>query len=169
MGTAAFPDERGDEIERILDNLRRVVQVLYGHSRSVDREFRLDSPQAWLITMLSGAGPCRISDLARAMHLEHSTVVRIVGRLEGPGLVVRTVSSHGQGITLTHMGRKLASRIPPIPQERILKGLSEIPLSRLRAVSEGLDSLARMLGASEASPRLFFAPVSNRAAGRRSY
>ena len=161
MGTAASPVERGEKIERILDNLRRVVQVLYGHSRSVERASRVTSAQAWLITTLSGEGPCRISDLAHAMHLDPSVVVRIVGRLEGVGLLVRTVSSHGHGIAriaLTHVGRMLSSRIPPIPQERILMGLSKAPLYQLRIVSEGLDSLARILGTSRVPPAFFSTP-----------
>jgi DNA-binding MarR family transcriptional regulator len=168
MGTAESPYGRGDEIDQVLDNLRRVVHVLYGHSRRVERLARLTSAQAWLITTLSRMESTRISDLARAMHLCPSAVVRIVGRLEDRGLVVRTRSSDDHGTTkvaLTHVGTKLAGRIPAIPQDLLLKGLSEIPPDRLRAVSDVLESLARLLGARELTPRLFFAPVANLPAG----
>lgn len=168
MGTAAYREERGDEVDRVLDDLRRVVHVLYGHSRRVERLARLTSAQAWLITTLSRMETARISDLAHAMHLSPSAVVRIVGRLEERGLVTRTVPSDDQGIvkvTLTHVGRKLSGRIPEIPQEILVKGLSEIPAVQLRAISENLESLTRMLGAGEATPRLFFAPVANLPAG----
>ena len=102
------------------------------------------------------------------MHLSTSAVDRIVGRLEGRGLVVRTRSSNDHRIVkvaLTHAGMKLAGRIPAIPQGLLLKGLSEIPPDRLRAVSEVLESLVRILGARELTPRLFFAPVANLPAG----
>jgi DNA-binding MarR family transcriptional regulator len=170
MGSAEYPDERGDEVDQVLDNLRRIVHVLYGHSRRLERLAGLTSAQAWLITTLSGKEPTKVSDLARAMHLNPSAVVRIVERLEERSLVVRTRSSNNHGIVkvvLTHVGMKLAGRIPAIPQELLLKGLLVIPPDRLRAVSEGLESLARILGARELTPRLFFAPVANQPVGDR--
>ena len=168
MRAAESRDERGDEVERILDNLQRIIHVLYGHSRRMERLARLTSPQAWMITTLSRMEQARISDLAHAMHLSPSAVVRIVGRLEERGLVARTRPSNDQGIvkvTLTHVGMKMAGRIPAIPQDLLLKGLSEIPPDRLRTISENLESLTRILGAEEATPRLFFAPVANLPSG----
>jgi len=164
MRAAESRDERVDVVFQVLDDLRKVVHVLYGHSHRVERLAGLTSAQAWLITALSRMETSRISDLAHVMHLSPSTVVRIVGRLEERGLVARTRPSNDQGIvkvTLTHVGMKLAGRIPAIPQELLLKGLSEIPPSQLREISENLEFLTRTLGAGEATPRLFFAPVAN--------
>jgi DNA-binding MarR family transcriptional regulator len=84
--------------------------------------------------------------------------------LEERGLVARTRPSNDKGIvkvSLTHVGMKLAGRIPAIPQALLLKGLSEIPPNQLRTISENLESLTGILGAGEAIPHLFFAPVSN--------
>ena len=167
MREAGYRDERGTEIDEVLDNLRKVVGMLYGYSRSLERLTRLTSAQAWLITTLSRKGPSKVSDLARAMHLIPSTVVRIVGRLEDRGLVARARTSNNHGaakVALTHVGMKLAERIPAIPQERLLNGLSGIPPYRLRAISESLEVLTGILGADELTPRLFFSPVSNLAA-----
>ena len=167
MEAAESTGERGNEVDQILDCLRRVIHVLYGHSRRVERLAGLTSAQAWLLTMLSGREPARISDLSRDMHLTPSAVVRIVGRLEARGLVVRTRSSgdHGVKVAMTHLGMKLAGKIPAIPQELLLKGLTEIPPNRLRSISESLELLTRILGAREVTPLLFFAPVANLPAG----
>ncbi|HLO09287.1 MAG TPA: hypothetical protein VK303_01210, partial [Desulfobacteria bacterium] len=63
MRAAESRDERGDEVERILDNLRRIIHVLYGHSRRMERLARLTSPQAWMITTLSRMEkPAKVSD-----------------------------------------------------------------------------------------------------------
>ena len=164
MRAVESPDERRDEVDRILDNLRRVVHALYSNSRVVERLAGMTSAQAWLIATLSRMETPEISDLARAMHLRLSAVIRIVGRLEERGLVVRTRSSNDRGIVkvaLTHVGMKLAGRIPAVPQEHLLKSLSEVPPGTLRAISEGLDSLVGTPGARALTPRLFFAPVSN--------
>jgi DNA-binding MarR family transcriptional regulator len=168
MGAAQFSGGWKDEADQVLDNLRRIVQILYGHSRRVERLAELTSAQAWLITTLSRMETTKVSDLARAMHLSLPAVVRIVGRLEARGLVVRIRSSNDHGIikvALTHVGMKLAGIIPAIPQELLLKGLSELSPDRLRTVSEVLESLVRILGARDLTPRLFFAPVANQPAG----
>ena len=168
MGAAESQEDRGDEVDQVLDNLRRVVSVLYAHARRAEMLARLTSAQAWLITTLSREKTAKVSDLARTMHLSPSAVVRIVGRLEERGLVARIRPSNDQGIvkvTLTHVGRKMAGRIPAIPQDLLLKGLSEIPQDRLRTISENLEALTRILGAGEATPRLFFAPVANLPSG----
>ena len=168
MEAAESTGERGNEVDRVLDSLRRIVHVLYGHSRRVERLAGLTSAQAWLIMMLSRTEPARVSHLSREMHLTPSAVVRIVARLEERGLVIRTRSSGEEGtakVTLTHVGMKLAGRIPAIPQELLLKGLSGISPDRVRAISESLESLTRILGAREVTPLLFFAPVANLPAG----
>jgi DNA-binding MarR family transcriptional regulator len=168
VGAERAADKRGEQVDQVLDNLRRVVHVLYSHSRRVERLGRLTSGQAWLITTLSRIEPAKVSDLARAMRLSPSAVVRIVGRLEERGLLVRTRPSNDHGVVkvaLTHVGIKLAGRIPPIPQELLLKGLSELSPGRLQAVAEVLGSLVGFLGAGELPPRLFFAPVANLPAG----
>lgn len=168
MRAAESRDERRDEVDQVLDNLRRVVRVLYGHSRRMELLASLTSAQAWLITALSRKQPAKVSDLALAMHLSPSAVVRIVGRLEERGLVVRTRPSNDHVIAkvaLTNVGIKMVGRIPAIPQELLLEGLSEIPPEQLRVVSESLDFLARILGAKEVAPRLFFALVANLPAG----
>jgi DNA-binding MarR family transcriptional regulator len=155
---------RGREAEQVLDNLRRIVFALYSHSRQVERLAKLTSAQAWLISALARKEPARISDLARSMRLRPSAVIRIVERLESRSLVVRTRASDDHGVAkvaLTHLGTKLAERMPAVPQERLLKGLAGISPERLKAVSDGLESLAGILGAAELAPRLFFAPVAN--------
>jgi DNA-binding MarR family transcriptional regulator len=169
MNAAESVRESQGEVDRVLDSLRRIVHVLYGHSRRVERVAGLTPAQAWLITILSKMEPTKVSDLSRCMHLTPSAVVRILGRLEERGLIVRTRSSNDRGVkvALTHQGKNHAGRIPGNPQELLLKGLSEIPPDQLRSISESLEVLTRILGAGEVTPLLFFAPVSNLAAGER--
>ena len=124
MGAAEFTGERGNEVDEILDCLRRVIHVLYSHSRRVERLAGLTSAQAWLLTMLAGREPARISDLSRDMHLTPSAVVRIAGRLEARGLIVRTRSSGdhwGQGgddAPGDEAGRENSRDSPGTPSER---------------------------------------------------
>jgi DNA-binding MarR family transcriptional regulator len=175
MGTARIPESREQSISRVFDNLRRIVKVLYSHSKAVERSAELTLPQSWLMSVLAKSEPARVFELARNMHLNPATVTRIVDRLEIRGLVVRTHPAENQRsvkMALTHKGMKLAEKLPAVPQIAMLTGLRDLPEERLRAISAGLETLVNILGARKNTPRLFFSPVSNdlddHRAGRRS-
>jgi DNA-binding MarR family transcriptional regulator len=164
MGTARIPESREQSISRVFDNLRRIVRVLYAYSRAVERSAELTPPQSWLISVMAKSGPAMVSELARNLHLNPATVIRILGRLETRGLVVRTNPAEDRGsvkMTLTHKGMKMAEKMPEVPQIAMWTGLRELPEERLRAISDGLESLATILGARKTAPRLFFSPVSD--------
>ena len=57
--------EKSQQIAEIIDNLRRVFQVVHGQSKKAERETGLTSPQLWTIKVISEAGSIRVSDLAR--------------------------------------------------------------------------------------------------------
>jgi DNA-binding MarR family transcriptional regulator len=157
-------------VGQVVDDLRRIVHVLYAHSRKVERLARLTPAQAWLIAGLARNEPAKLSDLARTMRLRPSAVVRIVGRLEERGLVVRTRPSTDHRtakLSLTHVGKTIAARLPAVPEEKLLQGLSELSPDRLQSVSDGLCALSDILQASNLAPLLFFAPVANLAATDR--
>lgn len=171
MRATGSPAASEPELVRVLDDLRRIVQVLYAHSRRVERLARLTSGQAWLIAALARTGPARVSQLARAMRLRPSAVVRIVGRLEDRGLVVRTRPSTDHRtakVALTHVGKALAARVPAVPEEMLVEGLAALSERRFRAVREGLRDLAEILQAGDQAPLLFFAPVANLPATART-
>jgi DNA-binding MarR family transcriptional regulator len=164
MEPAMKSESRDESISRVFDNLRKIVQVLYAHSRRLERSVELTPPQSWLISVLGKSESVTVSELAEEMHVNPAAVIRILNRLETRGLVVRTRSAEDHGLAkmaLTHKGRKLAEKMPAIPQSVILTGLREIPEERLQVISEGVESLANILDAQKKASLLFFSPVSN--------
>ena len=148
----------------VLDNLMRVFQVVHGYSKRAERVRGLTGPQLWAVTVLSESKPVRVSELARRMYLNPSTVVGILNRLESRGLVSRTRSREDRrvvAVALTGKGRRLVSKVPEVAQGLLLTGLEGLSPRDLKAVSEGLEVLVRILGARRMPPRLLFSSEAN--------
>jgi DNA-binding MarR family transcriptional regulator len=155
---------RSDMIAGVFDNIRRVIQVVQGYSNRAQRVGGLTGPQLWAIRVLSESAPIRVSDLARQMYLQPSTVVGILDRLEAKGLAVRIRSKQDHRVVdvkLTGKGKAIAVRSPAVAQGLLLKGLEELSGHDLRVVSEGLKSLVGILGVQRMPPRLLFSQEVN--------
>jgi DNA-binding MarR family transcriptional regulator len=148
----------------IIDNLRRVFQVINEQSKKVERETGLTGPQLWAIKLIAESAPIKVSVLARRMYLHPATVVGILDRLEGHGLVTRTRSLEDRRVVeieLTDKGKILVAQSPVVAQGLLVKGLEPLPEEKLLQIAEGLEQLVMILGAQEIAPNLFFSPETN--------
>jgi len=164
--------EKDPWIAEILDNLRRVFQVVHGYSKRAERVAGFTGPQLWAMKVLAESAPIRVSDLARRMYLRPPTVVGILDRLERQGQVVRTRSKEDNRVvvvTLTAKGDRTVSKVPAVAQGLLLTGLKELDQNKLQTVSEGLELLVGILGAHSLPPQLLLSGEVNAPAySRRS-
>ncbi len=155
---------RKSTIAGAFDNLRRVVQVVHGHSKRSKHVEGLTGPQLWAIKVLGTTSPIMISELARRMYLHPSTVIGILDRLEARGLVKRTRSTKDRRVVtvgLSGKGREMVKKVPVVAQGLLLDGLEELSDHDLKVISEGLQLLVGILGAQRMSPRLLFSAEVN--------
>ncbi len=155
---------RGVAIAGVLDNLRRVFQVVHGYSKRAERAGGLTGPQLWAVRVLSECGPVRVSELARRMYLHPSTVVGILDRLETRDLAERTRSREDRRVVtveLTRKGKQLVSRVPEVAQGVLLTGLERLSSRDLRDLADALEVLVKILGAHRVPPRLLFSSELN--------
>lgn len=156
--------ETAEKVSEIVDNIRRVFQVVHEHSKRVEKETGITGPQLWAIKTIAECAPIKGADLARRMYLHPATVVGILDRLEARGLVVRLRSSVDRRIVeiaLTEEGRALSQSAPEVAQGMLVKRLETLPEEKLLKISDGLDELVRLLGAREIAPRLMRSPEVN--------
>ena len=151
-------------ITEILDNLRRVFQVVHGYSRRAERVAGLTGPQLWAMKVLAESAPIRVTDLAWRMYLQPPTVVGILDRLEQQGQVARARSREDHRVvtvTLTAKGKQTVTKVPQVAQGLLLTGLKEMSSRQLEAISEGLELLVGILGARHIPPQLLFSKELN--------
>jgi DNA-binding MarR family transcriptional regulator len=141
----------------IIDNIRRVFQVVNEHSKRAKRETGITGPQLWAIKVIAEASSLRVSDLARRMYLHPATVVGILNRLELQGLVKRVRNNSDRRIVmveLTARGKELVVKAPQVAQGLLVAGLEVLPFKQLEEIDAGLEILVEILGAQELPPQM---------------
>jgi DNA-binding MarR family transcriptional regulator len=154
----------GNMVAEIMDNIRRVFQVVNEQSKQVERETGLTGPQVWAIKVIAGHDRLRVSDLAMKMYLHPATVGGILDRLEKRGLISRNRSTEDRRVVevcLTEDGRSLVEGSPEVISNKITKGLESLASTDLVIIHEGLDRLAVILDAKGLPPRLIGATEVN--------
>ena len=152
------------KVADIIDNIRRVFQVVNEHSKKAEKDTGITGPQLWAIKTIAECASIKGAELARRMYLHPTTVVGIIDRLEARGLVVRTRSMVDRRIVeldLTELGKTLVASAPEVAQGMLVKGLETLEEKNLLRISDGLDELVRILGAKEVPPRLMLSPEVN--------
>ncbi|NJD90864.1 MAG: MarR family transcriptional regulator [Geobacter sp.] len=144
-------------VAEIMDNIRRVFQVVNEQSKKVEKETGLTGPQVWAIKVIAAEGTIRISDLAGRMYLHPTTVVGIIDRLEKRSLVNRVRSREDRrvvDVTLTPEGLQLVANSPEVASNKITQGLKSLNTPELTIIYHGLDKLTRILDATDLPPAL---------------
>lgn len=165
-GAAAAADAEGRLDLRVLRAFRRIIRAIDLHSRRLEADHHITGPQ--LITLNAAAeGPVATSELARRVHLSPSTIVGILDRLEGKGLVARQRSTQDRRLVyveLTPDGRKLAAHAPSPLQDRLAEALGALPRTEQQAIAAALEKVVALMEAREidAAPILDTGPLPER-------
>jgi DNA-binding MarR family transcriptional regulator len=143
-------------ISNIMDNIRRVFQILNEQSQRIKQETGLTGPQIWAIRVIHEHGPINIADIARRMYLHPTTVLRIVDKLEARGLVSRNRSKDDRRVVwlkLTQDGRELVESTPEVVQGLLGARLEGVDLNDLAEIDEGIGHLVKLFGVQEIPPK----------------
>ena len=149
----------------IIDDIRRVFQVVNEQSKKAKRETGLTGPQLWAIKMIGELSPVRVSDLAARMYLHPATVVGILNRLELQGLINRMRTDEDRRVVkieLSDAGNAILAKAPQVAQGLLVNGLEVLPLKKLEDISDALKELVLILGAQELPPQLILSLEVNR-------
>jgi len=158
-------------IANAVDNLRRVFQAINEYSKKAEYETGLTGPQLWAIKIIADNGSICVSDLAASMYLHAATVIGILDRLEDRDLVTRLRSRSDRRfvvVELSEQGKNLVKKSPEVAQGLLVKGLECLPMHLLENVSEGLERMVELLGATKVPPRLLRSQEVNIPVRKRS-
>lgn len=157
-------DAKHRAIADIIDNVRRIFQILNEQSKKVERETGLTGPQLWTIKAVADSSPVRVLDLARRVYLHPATVVGILDRLEARGYLTRRRSGEDRRVVwveLTEKGRDLLASAPEVAQGLLASGLETLGEGKLKEINRGLIRLVEIFGAQGVPPQLIRSPEWN--------
>ncbi len=151
-------------ISEIMDDIRRVFQAVNDQSKKAERETGMTGPQLWAMKIIGDLSPVRVSDLAKRMYLNPSTVVGILDRLEARGFVQRLRSQEDRRVVkveLTDTGQELLIKAPEVASGLLVAGLEVLPHKNLQHIAAALENLVSILGAQELPPYLILSTEIN--------
>jgi DNA-binding MarR family transcriptional regulator len=157
--------KNSDTVAEIIDNLRRVFQVVNEQSKKAEKETGLTGPQLWAIKTIAQEAPIMVSEIARRMYLHPATVVGILNRLERRGFVLRVRSKEDRRVVrveLTALGEDLVKAAPAVAQGLLVSGLEKLKTNNLKTLAASLDQLVEILGAQGIPAQLILSPEVNK-------
>jgi DNA-binding MarR family transcriptional regulator len=150
-----------NDVQIILDALRRIVQALRRASARYERDVSLTSAQVFVLKTLQTRPGCSVNDLAAATHTHQSTISELVSRLESRGLIERRTSAEDRRrveLRLSEVGMDMIGAETRTPQEDLVAAIAGLPDDKRMALADGLISLVAAAGIEDETAQLFFEP-----------
>ena len=147
------------EVRVVLDAIRAIVQNLRESSRWAEKYVGMSGAQLFILQKLEEGPAQSLNALAERTHTHQSSVSAIVTRLVDRGLVTRSRSKRdGRTIelTLSPRGRRMVARAPDAAQERLIRGIRQLPPARRRVLASTLAALGRAVEVADRRPAMFF-------------
>lgn len=151
-------------VSEVIDDIRRVFQVIKEKSKMVEAETQLTGSQLWALKILFESAPVKVSELAARMYLHPATMVGLLDRLESKGLVKRVRSEKDRRVVhieLTPRGVAIVESSPEVVQRLLVNGLEQLSDQNLKKTSDGLRHIATILGVEDTPPHLIMSTEVN--------
>jgi len=145
--------------DHVLMALRRIIRATDLHSRALDKETGLTTPQLVVIRAIKEMKTPTVSAIARAVSLSQATVTTILNRLEKKGLLHRQRSREDRRaviVQLTAAGKALWKNAPEPLQYSFTHRFKKLPSWEQHGIVAALERVAAMMDAEEldAAPML---------------
>lgn len=157
-------DTRPVIVSEVIDDIRRIFQVIKEKSKRVEAETQLTGSQLWAVKILHESTSLKVSELASRMYLHPATMVGLLDRLETKGLVKRNRSEKDRRVVhveLTAQGKEVVESSPEVIQRLLVSGLEQLPDRHLQTTADGLRHIVKILGVENAPPHLIMSTEVN--------
>lgn len=133
---------------RILGALRRIIRAIDIYSKRLATDYGVTVPQLLCMLKIDELGSLTLKELSQAIHLNPSTVVGIVDRLEKNEIVQRVRSERDRRqvrLTLTEKGRDLVAKAPSPLQDRLASSIEGLPELEQLTIAASLEKIILLM------------------------
>lgn len=135
---------------RVLAAMRRIVHAIDLHSRRLLSECDVTAPQLVCLHMLAAEGSRTSRELAEKIHVNASTLVGILDRLESKGLVRRCRGKEDRRsvmVELTRDGVAFVAKAPSPLQSVLADRLSQLSRKDQKRLADSLEEIVELMQA----------------------
>ncbi|UOA07701.1 MarR family winged helix-turn-helix transcriptional regulator [Methylobacter sp. S3L5C] len=130
----------------VLKRFRLIFKAVQQHSQWIETHCGVTSAQLWALWELSEKPGLKVTELAKAMSIHHSTASNMLNKLAKKDLIIRERISQDQRVitvTLTEAGAQLINMAPSPPQGILQYSLFQLPENVLKSLAKDLDVLVK--------------------------
>ena len=124
MSSIPYRSERVSVCDQVLVSLRKIMQSIDMHSRTLVKRFGLTGPQLIVLREIATRGETTAGEIAKAVSLGQATITGILDRLEKRNLITRLRNDADRRriqLRATSAGESLLADAPPIMQEAFVE------------------------------------------------
>jgi DNA-binding MarR family transcriptional regulator len=147
--------------EQVLICLRKIMQAISLHSRSLFKQVGLTGPQLIFLKVVAKSDAMAVGEIAKTISLSQATVTGILERMVKRGLVSRQRSERDKRrvlIRITPAGEAILAQAPPLMQGSFLKQLEHLEDWEQTMILSALQRIVNMMGAEALSVAPILAP-----------
>lgn len=137
---------------RVLNALRRIVHAVDLHSRKLVQQCSVTAPQLVCLQTLAEEGSLTLRGLAEKVHVNPSTLVGILDRLERKGLMERRRDRQDRrsvSLTLTEQGLGFVRQSPSPLQGALMVKLKGMGREEQERLAGALEEVVDLMEAQE--------------------
>lgn len=141
--------------EDVFAKILTVQRAIQSGMQAMDGNVGMSGSQMSAMWHISAAPGLRVTALAAAMCVQHSTASNLLDKLEKRDLVRRERNSQDQRVVsvfLTDRGNEIVKKMPGPLHGRLRNALRDLPEGALSSLEEGMAALLARLSAAEKGP-----------------
>ena len=131
-----------------LKQFRLIFKAIQQHSKLAESQSGVSSSQLWAIWEIFKTPGIKITDLAKAMSIHHSTTNTLVNKLSKKGLVLKEKCLKDNRVVkliLTENGQTLIHNNTLEPRGKLQQAFLEMPENELKQLSLQLNTLIHLM------------------------
>ncbi|MGB9500005.1 MAG: MarR family winged helix-turn-helix transcriptional regulator [Dissulfuribacterales bacterium] len=149
----------------LLISLRKIIQAIDIHSRTLNKSFGLTGPQLIILQEISKHGQISVTPLSRITSLSQATVTDITKRLEKKGYLFRKKKEDDKravSLSLSETGEEIMKDLPPLLQKTFTDRFSKIENWEQMMILSAFERVVSLMSAEkiEASPIMVTGPIN---------
>mgnify|MGYP000041249400 CR=1 FL=1 len=148
----------------LLVSLRKIIQAIDIHSRTLNKTFGLTGPQLIVMQEISSHGQISVTPLSKTTSLSQATITDITKRLEARGYIFREKREDDKravNLFLSDKGRKIIQELPPLMQKTFTDRFSKLEDWEQMMILSALERVVHLMAADgiDASPIMMTGPI----------
>lgn len=159
--TSDLNDQRCREL---LISLRKIIQAIDIHSRTLNKKFGITGPQLIVLQEISNHGQISVTPLSKTTSLSQATITDITKRLETKGFIERKKREDDRRsvvLSMTQAGKDIMKNLPSPLQEVFTNRFSKIENWEQMMILSAFERVVSLMAAEklDASPIMVTGPI----------